>query len=107
MLKRKTNNKFKAVQCERDQKKFPSKLERNYYDILKIRQMAGEVIYFHRQPLFDLPGGVSYRADFQVFLSDGTIEYIDTKGVDTPMSKAKRKMVEAIYPIEIKIVKKV
>lgn len=106
-FKNKLTHKFKAISCERDQKKFPSKLERKYYDILKIRQSQGEVIFFLRQIGFDLPGGVRYFADFQVFLSDGSVEFIDTKGKDTPMSIAKRKMVEDIYPIEIKIVKKV
>jgi len=100
-------HKFGAIACERDNKKFPSRLERRYYDSLKLRQREGEVVFFLRQIGFDLPGGVRYICDFQVFLSDGTVEFIDTKGRDTPMSIAKRKMVEDLYPIEIKIVKKV
>lgn len=100
-------HKFGAVSCERDQKKFPSRLERRYYDQLKIRQSSGEVIFFLRQVPFDLPGGVKYVCDFQVFLVDGTVEFIDTKGRDTAMSLAKRKMVEDLYPVEIKIVSKV
>lgn len=100
-------HKFGAVSCERDEKKFPSRLERRYYDQLKIRQASGEVVFFLRQIPFDLPGGVKYVCDFQVFLNDGTVEFIDTKGRDTQMSLAKRKMVEDLYPVEIKIVTKV
>ncbi len=100
-------HKFKAVRCEADGKKFPSLLERNYYYQLVNRQKSGEVIFFLRQPSFDLPGKVQYKADFQVFNSDGTVEFVDTKGIDTAISIAKRKMVEDLYPIKIKIVKKV
>ncbi len=100
-------HKFGAVSCERDAKKFPSRLERRYYDQLKIRQQSGEVLFFLRQVPFDLSGGVKYVCDFQVFLSDGTVEFVDTKGRDTAMSIAKRKIVEGSYPVEIKIVTKV
>ncbi|PWU05604.1 MAG: hypothetical protein C5B43_03040 [Verrucomicrobia bacterium] len=100
-------HKFGAMSCERDQKKFPSRLERRYYDQLKLRQESGEVIFFLRQTPFDLPGNIKYVCDFQIFLSDGTVEFVDTKGRDTQMSIAKRKIVEEIYPIKIKIVTKV
>lgn len=100
-------HKFGAVRCERSGIKFPSMLERNYYDQLCMRQRAGDVMFFLRQPCFDLPGGVKYLGDFVVFLADGTVEFVDTKGKDTAISIAKRKMVEDLYPINIKIVKKV
>jgi len=100
-------HKFGAVRCEADGKKFPSKLERNYYNQLVLRQKAGDIIFFLRQISFDLPGNVHYRADFQVFNNDGTVDFIDTKGKDTPLSIAKRKMVQDLYPIQIKIVTKV
>lgn len=68
--------------------------------------MSGEVLFFLCQVPFSLPG-MKYIADFQVFLADGTVEFIDVKGRDTPMSKAKRKAVEELYPVTIKIVTKV
>lgn len=100
-------HKFGAVSCERDQKKFPSRLERRYYDQLKVRKESGDVVFFLCQIPFDIGGGVKYVCDFQVFLSDGTVEFVDTKGRDTAMSIAKRKIVEDLYPVEIKIVTKV
>lgn len=47
-----------------------------------------------------------YLLDFKVEYGDGRIEYVDTKGVITPMYRIKKKLVEAIYPIKIKEVKK-
>jgi len=99
-------HKYHAVSTKKDGKNFDSKMEGRYYEQLKLRQLAGDVIFFLRQVPFDLPG-MKYVADFQVFLSDGTVEFIDVKGMDTPMSKAKRKAVEEIYPVTIKIVTKV
>lgn len=100
-------HKFGAVKCEREGIKFPSKLERRFYDKLQMLKEKGEVLFFLRQPAFDLPGGVRYFADFQVFWADGTVDFIDTKGRDTTISAAKRKMVEDLYPVEIKIVSRV
>jgi hypothetical protein len=100
-------HKFKAVRCEKDDIKFPSKAEKRYYETLKILQRSGEIVFFLRQPRFDLPGGVKYIADFQIFWANGEVEFIDVKGYDTPNSKSKRKMVESVYPVKIKIVKDV
>ena len=98
-------HKFKAIRCERDNKKFDSKLERRYYDQLVIRQKAGDIAFFLRQIPFDLPGSTRYFADFMVFYDNGNIEIIDCKGKMTSMSILKIKQVESLYPIQIKIVK--
>lgn len=98
-------HKFGAKRCEIDDKKFPSLLEARYYNFLKELVKSGEVIFFLRQVAFELPGKVKYVVDFQIFKADGTVEFVDTKGKDTPLSIAKRKIVEELYPITIKIVK--
>jgi hypothetical protein len=98
-------HKYKAKACEADGKKFPSKLERSYYNQLKLRQQNGEILFFLRQTPFDIPGG-KYLADFTLFLASGDVEFVDVKGMDTPMSKLKRKAVEELYPVTIKIVTK-
>ena len=100
-------HKYNAKACEADGIKFPSKLERAYYMRLKRLQESGEVLFFLRQTPFHLPGGIKYVVDFQIFTSSGEVVFVDTKGYDTPASKIKRKQVEAIYPVEIEIVKKV
>lgn len=100
-------HKFKAKRAECDGIKFPSKLEARFYSHLKILQKCGDVVFFLMQVPFYLPGGVKYVCDFQVFYSDGTIEFVDVKGFETKEFNIKRKLVESLYPVEIKIVKKV
>lgn len=67
---------------------------------------SGDVLFFLRQVPFELPGGVKHFIDFEVFFADGTVEFVEVKGLDTPMGKAKRKMVEDLYPIKITVVYK-
>lgn len=102
-----SRHKFGAVRCERDGKKFPSKLEARYYDKLRLLQNSGQVLFFLRQIPFDLPGKIKYVCDFQVFYSNGDISFVDTKGKDTVLSQTKRKMVEELYPVTIEIVSKI
>ena len=100
-------HKFNAKPTEVDGIRFDSKMESNYFKKLKLRQEAGEVIFFLRQCPLHLPGNVKYVVDFVEFLSDNSVSFIDVKGYDTPMSKLKRKQTEAIYPIKINVVTKV
>lgn len=100
-------HKYFAKPCDRDGIKFPSQLERSFYDQLLLRQKAGLVLFFLRQPKFDLPGGARYTADFQIFNTDGTVEFVDIKGVMTEASKLRIRLVESLYPVTIKIIKKV
>lgn len=94
-------HKFNAKRTERDGLKFPSKKEAAYYDTLKELRAAGDVVFFLRQVPFDLPGGVKYFCDFCVFYLDGRVEFVDVKGRRTAQYIAKKKMVEALYPVEI------
>jgi hypothetical protein len=69
--------------------------------MLKIKRDMGEVMHFHRQVIFDLPGGTTYRCDFQVFYDDGTCRYFDVKGRRTKSYIRNKKQVEALYGVEI------
>lgn len=92
---------------------FASKKEARFYGQLKLRVKAGEVLWFIRQPSFDLPGGVKYRADFLVIWRAMTgdrsnplettdvVSVIDVKGHRTEVYKIKKRQVEQIYGIEI------
>lgn len=95
-------HKFNAVRTKVDGIKFPSKREARRYEALKQLQRSGLVTFFLRQVPFHLPGEVKYVADFLVFNADGTVDIEDTKGMKTAVYIAKKKMVEAIYPITIK-----
>lgn len=103
--KKKHKHKFKAVACQSDSIKFGSKAEASYYNRLKTLKESGEILFFLRQVPFDLPGSTKYFVDFQVFYADGTVAFIDVKGMSTPMFILKKKQVESLYPIEIEIVK--
>lgn len=99
-------HKFKATPVDDDGHHFPSKLEWSFYKSLLLQQKAGQVLFFLRQVPFHLPGGVKYLADFLIFYADGTVRIVDVKGVETSEFKLKKKMVEAIYPVEIDVVKR-
>jgi hypothetical protein len=99
--RRPPQHKFRAKTTERDGLRFDSKKEARYYDELKLRQRAGEVLFFLRQVPFHLPGPVRYVVDFCVFHTDGTCQFIDVKGYRTQEYKTKKKLVEAHYPVEI------
>lgn len=94
-------HKFKAKPTETDGIRFSSKKEAKRYNNLKTLQNIGEVIFFLRQVPFHLPGGVKYVCDFFIFWANGEVTIEDVKGFKTETYKAKKKMVEALYPIEI------
>ena len=105
MKRRFPRHKFNAVPTVHDGIRFDSKAEGRYYEELKVRRDAGEVLFFLRQVPIDLPGNVKYRLDFLVFLADGTVEFVDVKGMKTPIYKLKKAQIESLYPIKIKEVK--
>jgi hypothetical protein len=94
-------HKFNAVRTEVDGVKFASKREARYYQELQLAQKSGELLFFLRQVPLHLAGGVKYICDFLEFWKNGEVRFVDTKGFRTPMYTAKRKMVEATYPITI------
>lgn len=98
----KKRNKYGARGVRIDGFYFDSQKEGNFYLQLKMAQKAGRVTHFHRQVIFDLPGGTTYRCDFQVFYPSGSVRYIDVKGMRTKSFIRNKKQVEALYPVEIK-----
>jgi len=94
-------HKFKARRTNVDGIKFSSKKEANRYNILKLLQKSGDILFFLRQVPFHLPGGVKYVCDFLIFWANGDVTIEDVKGFKTEIYKAKKKMVEALYPVEI------
>jgi hypothetical protein len=101
----KIRHKYNAVRTVRDGIKFPSKKEASRYDELCLLIKTGRVVFFLRQPLFDLGGGTTYRADFLVFWADGTASVEDVKGVETKEFKKAKRQVEARYPVKIEVVR--
>ena len=81
--------------------KFASRKEARYYDKLLLAIRTGELTFFLRQVPFHLPGGVKYSCDFMEFWRDGSVKIVDVKGRKTESYKAKKRQVEALYPVEI------
>ena len=98
-------HKFNAKKCQSNGLKFDSKAERAYYHKLLNLQQLGEVVFFLRQVPLECGAGVKYYCDFLVFYADGTVKFIDVKGMRTQVFDIKKKIIESIYPIEIEIVK--
>ncbi len=101
-------SKYGNKKVELDGHVFDSKAEADYYEGLKVRQAAGEVLNFELQPCFNLQPAftkngkkflaITYIADFMVYLPNGDVEVIDIKGLCTETFKVKRKLFEYKYP---------
>ena len=89
---------------------FDSILEGHRYGQLKLLRQAGEIVDFEMQVVYHLDvNGIhicDYRADFVVKYPDGHGEVEDTKGVETPEFKLKKKLMLAIYGIKIVIIRR-
>lgn len=87
---------------------FDSKKEAAYYQDLKLRKAAGDILGFDLQPEFELQPAmrrqgkthraIKYRADFRIYHTDGSQEIVDVKGYKTPEFKIKEKLFAARYP---------
>ncbi len=89
---------------------YMSKLEMDYRKYLDLLVKAKEVVSIEEQVPFkcEVNGCLvcKYVLDFKVTYSSGVIEYVDVKGISTSVFTLKKKLVEALFPIKIKIVKK-
>jgi len=94
-------SKYRNKPCYRGAIYFHSQKEARFYDELVLKQRAGLISHFHRQVIFDLPGGVKYVCDFIIIHPDGRIQYVDVKGMKTKDYSTKKKITEATYPVEI------
>ena len=100
LLPKKRKNKYQAIATVVDSITFASKLESNYYRVLKEAVKNGDILFFVRQVPFYLKGA-KLVVDFMVVRKDG-VSFEDTKGGrPTEAWAAKRRMVEARYPIKI------
>lgn len=74
-------NKYNAVKTQVDGIWFDSKMEAEYYGLLRIKKLAGE-IDFKTHPKYQLTKTISWKLDFEVEnLKTGIITYVDIKGV--------------------------
>ena len=99
-------HKYHAVPTVVDGYRFPSQREARYYQNLKLLEKAGAIQDIELQPVFSLvvngqPIGV-YRADFRyVDCETGEVVTVDVKGFRTKEYRLKKRLVEALYPVQI------
>lgn len=95
-------SKYNAKRVTVDGIVFDSKVEAEYYELLKIERGTGGIKDFDIQPVFELQPKykhngktiqpIKYIADFTVYNADGTVDIVDIKGMETPVFKLKAKM---------------
>ena len=102
-------HKYRAKPCVIDGNRFASQAEGRRYQELQMLMRAGKISCLTLQPIYNIHtnGKVvgKYLADFR-YLDHETSKVVveDVKGYDTPLSKFKRKYLEACG-IQINIVK--
>jgi hypothetical protein len=100
-------NKFGNKKTVVDEITFDSQAEAKYYQQLKWLKQAKQIKDFKLQPKFLLQEAfkkngktfrkIEYKADFEVYRLDGTIEIVDVKGAITKDFAIKRKLFERKY----------
>lgn len=100
-------SKYNSKKIQVDGITFDSKDEAKYYEALKIRKAKGEILNFELQPRFTLTNsfkknGKTYRAitytpDFTVYHNDGSVEYVDVKGMTTQQGELRIKLFNYFY----------
>lgn len=100
-------NKYRAKSTEYNGKRYHSKMEAAYAAELDLRIKAKDIKAWKRQiriPLIVSDIHVAdYYIDFMVEHNDGTIEYIEVKGFETPEWRLKWKIFEAMMKHSNKI----
>jgi len=97
-------NKYRAVKTIVGDITFDSKKEARRYVQLKILVKAGVISELKLQPRFDLIINDCkcgfYKADFD-YIENGKRVIEDVKGMKTPVYNLKKKLIKAIYGIDI------
>ena len=99
-------NKFRAQSVLTEEGRFASKREHAHWCLSKLREKAGEITRLERQVRFKLDiNGVhicDYIADEVYFQGERRV-VCDVKGVETPEFKLKRKLMKAIFNIDVEL----
>jgi hypothetical protein len=101
MFRVRFGNKFGAKRQEYGGKQYHSKKEAGYAAQLDLRVRAGDIKSWARQKRISLDVNehhiADYYIDFVVTHNDGSIEYVEVKGFETPEWRMKWKLFEALY----------
>lgn len=86
--------------------RFDSKREHQRFHVLRLMERCGEIRNLERSPRFDLiVNGIKcgfYKADFAYFKNEKrVIEDVKSEPTKTPVYRLKKRIVEALYGVEI------
>lgn len=99
-----SKSKYRNKKVEFEGIKFDSVKECERYKVLKIKQFGGGISGLELQKVYLIEiNGVKvckYKADF-TYVIDGVLVVEDVKGMKTAVYRLKKKMMKAIYGIEI------
>lgn len=100
-------NKYGNEKTVVDGIKFDSKLEAEYYQLLKFKKAQGHIQDFKLQPRYTLQEtfkrdektyrSITYVADFEIIQNDGSVVVADCKGMMTDVFKIKAKIFTKLY----------
>lgn len=93
--------KYHAVRCEQDGIKFDSKMEREYYQLLK---SDPSVMHIDIHTSLCIGLNTKLNVDFIVWRHGQEVEVHEVKGVETQDFKLKRKLFDANHPLAPMIV---
>lgn len=113
-MSKKKKNKYNAQITLYNGRNYHSKFEANFARGLDLQMKSEDIrdrveTWVPQIPFDIIIGGIkvgTYYCDFKITYADGRIRYVDTKGVDTELSKLKRKCVSAQFKIKIEVVHK-
>lgn len=99
-------HKFKATRTTYNGRSYPSKLQAAYAKYLTDLKKEGLVLFFLEEVPFRFYDTSKYLVDFMVFMTDGEIRFIETKGRETSEFNRKMKLMKMEYPcVNIIVVK--
>lgn len=97
-------NKYRAQPVVTDEGRFASKKEYADWCALKLREKAGLITHLQRQVKFPLSVNAQLVTTFiadAVFFENGKRVVVDSKGVQTPVYRLKKKLMRALLNIEV------
>lgn len=97
-------NKYRAQPVVTEEGRFASKKEYADWCALKLREKAGLISHLERQVKFPLSVNAQLVTTFiadAVFFENGKRVVVDSKGVQTPVYRLKKKLMRALLNIEV------
>lgn len=98
-------NKYRNIKARVDGIEFDSRKEANRYCELKLMERAKIISNLELQPKFQIRINATtvctYIADFRYMDTDGKTVVEDVKGVKTAVYRLKKKLVKAVYEVDI------